>query len=133
MWRRIRIYLFGFGLGLILTFFLFRDGCGKYNYLPEDRILAELREYPLVHTERMNCLLKCQEVQSWDLDFLLNEGSVIMKESQPRTEPKNYVLEGTSKEGKKLKLRFQLHNDTTSVIAIMKPYSGTSCNCPDPS
>ena len=131
MWRRIRIYGVGFILGLIACFFLFRDGCNEYNYLPEGRILAELSSHPLTPTERMSCLLKCQGVQQWDLEWLLKEGSVVMKESNPRTEPKDYVVEGTTNEGKKLKIRFQLIDDTTAPIAIMKPYSGTSCDCPD--
>lgn len=131
MGRRVRIYLFGFGLGLVAVFFMFRGGCNNYNYLPEDRILAELRGQPLNVSERMDCLLKCNDVQEWDIKFLLEEGSINMGESNPRSTPRDYVVEGTTDTGKKLSIRFQSADAHTTPVNIIKPHSATSCKCPE--
>jgi len=131
MWRRVRIYLFGVGLGLLVVFFLFRDGCGTYNYLPEDRIKAELQRYPLAVSERMQCLLQCNEIREWDVEYLLENGDVRVKDSNPRATPRDYVLEGTTDTGKKLSIRFQLADSLTTPINIIKPRSATSCECPE--
>ncbi len=131
MGRRIRIYLFGFGLGLLAVFFLFKGGCSDYNYLPEDRILAKLASYPLNITPRMECLLKCNNVQIWDVEELLKNGSVNMKASNARSTPRDYVLEATTDTDKKLSIRFQLADSLTTPINLIKPHSATSCQCPE--
>lgn len=134
MWRRVRIYLFGFGLGLIAVFFLLKNGCKDYNYLPEARILSEIQRYKLDINAYMDCMLKCHDLKVWDVEKLVKTGSVVMKESNPRPPEgtlRDYVLAGTTDSGEKIKMRFQLapKDSLTKAVALLTPQSATSCNC----
>ena len=44
--KRLKYYLIGFGLGLFLVFFLFKDR--SWSWLPENRVLDFISSHPIL-------------------------------------------------------------------------------------
>ncbi len=96
MWRRIRIYLIGVGLGCILAWaLLIRDRSDNtFNFwLPEERILTELREDSTFTFEgKQKCLYECYGFNSIDWEYFVKNADVDFSKSTPRETPKMYFL-----------------------------------------
>jgi hypothetical protein len=95
--RRIIFYLLGVGLGCVLVVFILKQKNGgknvEYCYLPNCRVLKELRSKPLVLTETL------QGSDTTGVMRALREGDVEFDRSSPRLEPcGEYWIEWEQKE-----------------------------------
>lgn len=97
MWRKLRIYLFGVGLGLIVTWALVlrnRNTQELLKWTPENRVMNEIKQdTALVYPRNFECILDCYGLNSLDMERLMEEGDVNFSKSQTRSDPKIYRVE----------------------------------------
>lgn len=127
-WQRLRYYMIGVGLGLLVTFFFFRNrGCG---WLPQNRVLDRLESSVILRTDSMACVLqRCNAISDEDVFHLLREGDVVFSEGRVDVYPKEYVVASNRKaDGSPYKLRFALYDTTSLILGVENP---ASCTCKD--
>ncbi len=120
--QRLRVYLIGFGLGIVLTFFLFRNrGC---EWTPGNRVLAQIGSSEILLSDSIKCVLK---ENGYDEDIIfetLKKGEVNFGESKTHEEPKFYLIE--SEEGK-IKLGFIVKNDSVNLLSEIRGVKKGKC------
>ena len=127
MARRLRIYFFGFLLGIILVIFLYSDKSDIIvGWTPEKRVLKRLKLTEKVISDSMQCILDCNRFNQQDWDLLYTDGDVIFKEA--RTKPHPIYSVSIKKESNEYKLRF-LANDTLSILIGFESKYDLNCQC----
>jgi hypothetical protein len=71
-WKRLRVYIIGFGLGLLLTYMFFGDrACG--GWLPGNRVRSEMTEYTFLSNDYLTCQMEQSGITTDSLaKFILN-------------------------------------------------------------
>ena len=133
MWRKLRIYLFGVVLGLILTWALVlrnRNADEFLKWTPGNRVLSEIKnDSSLVYPDDFSCTLDCHNLSSLDWENLLEEGSVNFQESSTRSKPKIYRVEYED-EDRLIKADFSVTEDRQELLMIQTD-EDLKCNCND--
>jgi len=101
--RRLGLYLLGLSVGLVfLAIFLKRktDETGtSFCYLPNCRVLKELRSKPLTYSESIKSLMAEGTIDSIDIANYLDDGDVDFGKSDTEAEPCHiYIIEGRLRE-----------------------------------
>lgn len=132
MKRRLRIYGFGFALGLIVAWAMFLRGRNTKNYTawtPNNRILEEIRlDKKLQYSDAFWCEMKCLGFSSIDLDELVNDGNVAFNESDPKSVTKMYRVKLDTDRGT-LVIDYLFHPDYRSVKKVFVEGKESNCNC----
>jgi hypothetical protein len=120
--RRLRYYLIGFGMGLVLCFAIFgQRGC---DWTPGNRVLKQIATSEILITDSVKCVMKENNISEDEVFQLLNNGNVVFSESKTHQIPKEYIIE--SAEGK-FKIQFVVRNDSVSVIWGVAGGKKSSC------
>lgn len=118
--RRVKYYLIGLGMGLVMTFFIFGNrGC---SWLPENRVKEQIESGVLVRTDSMKCVLECNDISDDFVYELLEKGEVLFSESQTQSDPKVYVIKHNN-----VKIHFSIDEDSLSSIVDIN--GDEDCNC----
>jgi hypothetical protein len=89
-WRRLRLYGVGFGLGLIMVFFFFRNrGC---TWLPENRVKNTIMGKVLVVSENNQRLLDQHHLTDSTIVKFLDDGSISFGSSKKQGNLKVYKV-----------------------------------------
>lgn len=101
--KRLGFYLIGFSIGLIFLFFFLKkksDETGAtFCYLPNCRVLKELRSKPLAYSKRIDQMIYNKTLDSLTINYFMQEGDVNFKKSDTKnTGCKTYIIEGTIEE-----------------------------------
>ena len=101
--RRLGLYLLGLSIGLVfLALFLKRktDETGtSFCYLPNCRVLKELRSKPLAYSDEIRELMARGALDSTDIAGYLQDGDVDFGKSDTKAEPcHTYFIEGSLRE-----------------------------------
>jgi hypothetical protein len=127
MARRIRVYLFGFIIGIILVIFLYGD---KYDiivgWMPEKRVLKRLKLTEKVISDSMQCVLDCNNFNENDWKLLYANGDVNFAEARKKPYPIYSVNITTDNDIYNLKF---LAKDTLSVLIGFNSQINHDCNC----
>ncbi len=92
--KRFRSYFIGFGLGLLMVMFIFRDKANLFtSWLPENRVLIDLYQRDILTTPKTACQLKClgKSVKEFK-ELLKDDTSVEFSKSSTQADPKVYFL-----------------------------------------
>lgn len=109
--RRLRYYLIGFSMGLVLCFAMFgQRGC---DWTPGNRVLKQIATSEILITDSVKCVMKANGISEDAVFQLLNNGDVIFSESKTHQIPKEYIIQDAEE---KFKIHFLVRNDTVSVI-----------------
>lgn len=115
--RRLKIYLIGFGIGLVFVFFFFRNrGC---TWLPENRVKNTILGRVLVVPEKDAEWLKAQGIDNKTIVSFLNDGSIAFGSSKKQGNPQVYVVTREVK-GKDVTLWFTLPKDAY-IAEVRRP------------
>jgi hypothetical protein len=76
MTRRIFLYLFGVGLGIIVSFLFFGDREVDFSYLPNARTVKHLRNQELRISEQAICQLECVGVSQLFFENIFNQADL---------------------------------------------------------
>lgn len=131
MLRRLKFYFIGFGIGLLMVYFMFfRESERDLDkWMPEQRILEEIREDSLlIHSASFGCAVNCYQLNDLDLAELLHEGQV--KSLSPGGNP--YVYQISYSDGEKaLEMKVEKQNDVLNFVYLKDlKNTATNCNCP---
>ena len=95
IWRRLKYYGIGFGLGLIFLIFFFQNrGC---TWLPSNRVKNTILDRVIVVSEKTKQDMEGLDLSSEDIIQVLNDGDVQFKKSDKNSDDKVYLIE---KEGR---------------------------------
>ena len=93
IFRRLKYYGIGFGVGLVFVVFFFQNrGC---SWLPSNRVKNNILDRVLVLPDSEATQLKKFGLTKKDLTLVLNDGEVLFDESKKTGNPKVYVIEKT--------------------------------------
>ncbi|MEE1972745.1 MULTISPECIES: DUF4258 domain-containing protein [Maribacter] len=101
--KRLGFYLGGFAIGIIfLAMFLRKksDETGvSFCYFPNCRTLKDIRSKSLYYSDAVQRQLSEKELDTLDIVFLLNEGTVDFSKSDTKSTPcKTYFIKGKQKD-----------------------------------
>ena len=110
IFRRLKYYGIGFGVGLVFVVFFFQNrGC---SWLPGNRVKNSILERVLVLPETEALQMKKFGLTKTDLTLILNDGEVLFEESKKEGNPKVYVVEKEINNKGKLKFFFTLADES---------------------
>lgn len=129
--NRLKYYLFGFLIGLVIMFMIFGNrGC---SWLPGNRVKNMIAEKEILIGDSLNEVMICAGVTNTDIYALLNDaGDVNFSKSTTDQYPKIYLIEG-KKADKPLSITYALYDnyDDSLVEVINFNYDGPA-NCTSP-
>lgn len=107
--NRIKYYLIGLSLGVIVVYFMFGNrGCA---WLPGNRVKNMIGEKEIIAGDSILQALKCYDLNNDDIYALLkSEGNVEFTLSSTDTYPKVYYIKG-EKENEMYWINFSLYDD----------------------
>ena len=115
--KRLGFYLIGLAIGLVFLAFFLNRKKAQFCYMPNCRVLKELRSKPLTYSEDSKQELMRQNLDSTDVLYLLNQGDVDFGASDTKADPcKVYVIEGSPKE---LPMQLTVEN-CDSLVTVLK-------------
>lgn len=87
--RRFLFYGFGLALGLVITRYIAKQKGADFTYLPEGRVIKDLKTKKLVYDTKMNCYFEHANFSEAAFETLWTtaELEVVFSESEPRKEP----------------------------------------------
>ncbi len=97
--KRLGYFMVGLSIGIVfLTFFLKKkaDETGvSFCYLPNCRVLKDMRSKPIEYADRISEMLANQELDSLAITYFLTEGDIDFSSSDTKSKPcKTYHIEG---------------------------------------
>ena len=95
IWRRLRIYAVGVGLGCLISWGFFK-GRGCSDWTPSNRVTELLTENVLIANDTVLAKMKTNKIEIGDIVQLIQNGEVNFSESKTDGSPQIYVLEGTN-------------------------------------
>ncbi len=132
--RRIRLYLVGFGLGLIICWIIFfkngnRDLSG---WLPGSRVTKFISYSKKLNADSsLICKLKCIGISIDDIRKATATGDVDFGKSDTHKEPDHEYDVNIKVKGKPLEVYFSenMIDSTAKILYVNPPISGEGCNC----
>ena len=92
--KRLGFYLTGLAIGLIFLAFILNRKKAQFCYLPNCRVLKELRSKPLSYSDLLSHQLAEQQLDSTAIYGFLTDGDIDFAASDTKTKPcKTYVIE----------------------------------------
>jgi len=96
--KRLGYFMVGLSLGIVfLAFFLKKksDETGvSFCYLPNCRVLKDLRSKPIYYSDRISEMLKNQELDTLTINHFLTDGDVNFGASDTKSKPcRTYQIE----------------------------------------
>ena len=127
--RRIRYYLIGVVLGTFVVYFMFGNRTDiRCDYLPNARVLKNLRSKELKFSATATCQRECLRLDSLDVNQLLAAGAIIFSESEPRKEPcGEYQIITRLPDEREIVARVQNCDSTVTMLTLQ--HEGTECTC----
>lgn len=130
--QRIRLYGFGFILGCVMVYFMLFKGENRTQWLPENRVKAQVDKSTFIFSEHAKCIMECKKITEEEVREVLKNGDVNFSESDTRGVPcPSYAIEGTS-HNKKLRVLVTIfERDSTAEIttAINMEAGKDTCKC----
>lgn len=110
IFKRLKYYGVGFGIGLIFVAFFFQNrGC---SWLPDNRVKNSILDRVIVLPDSEVDLLNKYNLTRKDLKLVLNDGEVVFNESKKEGNPKVYVVEKEIGQKGKMKFYFTLPKES---------------------
>ena len=90
IWRRLRYYGIGFGLGTIFVIFFFQNrGC---SWLPSNRVKNSILDRLIVVSDETAAILSKKGITADDVVQVLNDGDVVFDKSNKEKYSKIYAI-----------------------------------------
>jgi len=130
LWRRVRLYMFGFIIGLIGVYFFF--GNRNYKMLTPGMLkLDQLAGQTIQYSDTASCEMKCQSVGPEEVREAMLVGKVNSKESQDfNVHHPLFNFNGTTEKGKQLNVICMQFDSITRVIYVHDLAKKDTCKCP---
>lgn len=128
LFRRIRLYLVGFVLGLILVGFIYK---GRGCKMPSSVKLEELCAQQKIYSEKAKCQLQCLAITESKLNQSLENGKINYDESDVRKEPYGYyTIESVLEAKDSIKVLIEDKDSVSSIVSLNHPaLKEKGCDC----
>ncbi len=129
LFKRFRSYFIGFGIGIIMVIFIFRDKANLFtSWLPENRVLIDLYQADLKITPKAACQLACVGKDLKQIrESFKDSTSVEFSQSKTHQVPREYcVMQQINGEPTCLMISVL---DSTATINELRPGIGVDCKC----
>ncbi len=121
IWKRFQYYGIGLTIGLLFTFIFFQNrGC---SWLPENRVKNAIMDNVIVFKTTDIEEMQTKGLEPADYIEILNKGDIKFGLSKRDGEPKYYIGEIKTEEGKELRAQFELRVD--GFISLCTPLHDT--------
>jgi len=132
--RRIRLYLIGFGLGLILVWIVFIKNGNRDlgGWLPGSRVTKFITFSKKIDADSsLLCKLKCVGITIDDIRTATATGDVDFGKSDTHKEPNHEYDINVTVKGKKMEIYFSenMTDSTAKILYINPPIAAANCNC----
>lgn len=125
--RRLRTYLIGVGLGLVIVYVIFGDR-ELNTWTPEKRIMTAIDSSTVSVSSRAACQLQCLELENKAWVAIQQQAAVNFSESDTQKEPcPIYRLEYKEEEEYTMIWEVCEADEKVEMLSINK--KGVSCNC----
>lgn len=129
--KRLRLYLTGVLIGLILVVFFFNDRLSVLtDWMPNERVLVRLQETEARYTDGAICLLECLHIDTADVRTVKESGDVKFRLSDTHSEPMVYIVDGEIR-GETFRFTFDATDSTSVLTRAARVNSVADCPCPD--
>lgn len=130
LWRRVRLYTFGFIIGLIGVYFFF--GNRDYKMLTPGMLkLDQLAGQTIKYSDTAMCEMKCQNVSPAEVKEAMLVGKVNSKKSQDFNVPHPlFNFNGTTEKGKQLNIICMQIDSITRITYVHDISRKDTCKCP---
>jgi hypothetical protein len=130
LWRRIRLYTFGFVIGLIAVYFFF--GSRNYKMLTPGMLkLDQLAGQTIQYSDTAACQMKCQSVSPAEVREAMLVGKVNSKKSQDFNQHRPlFNFNGNTEKGKQLNVICMQIDSITRIIYVHDVAKRDTCRCP---
>ncbi|MBL4708350.1 MAG: hypothetical protein JKY48_07940 [Flavobacteriales bacterium] len=85
-WKRLRTYLIGVGLGLLMVYVFFKDR-DLGGWTPQGRVLTTIDSSAVTLSDRALCQLNCYQIPKEEWRMIHNVADVNFSESNVRKKP----------------------------------------------
>lgn len=125
---RLRIYLFGFLLGILAVKFIFKGRAGCK--MPGTLKIEELRSQYLEYSNHATCRMECRHISEEEIKAVLASGSVNYSKSNVQVKPcGTYAVEGEV-DNKKLRIVVADCDTISKIVTVIDLNMETdSCDC----
>jgi len=131
-WRRLRLYGFGFLIGLVGVYFIFggRGGCNSLT--PGMLKLNDLLQHTkMQYSDTATCEMKCQQIDTAEVKEAFTYGKVDTKKSQDfHVIRPLYNFTGQTREGRNINVICMEIDSITRVIYVHDMAKKDTCKCP---
>ena len=130
LWRRVRLYSFGFIIGLIGVYFFF--GNRNYKMLTPGMLkLDQLAGQTIQYSDTATCQMKCQQLSADEVREAMLAGKVNSKKSQDFNQHRPlFNFNGATEKGKQLNVICMQIDSITRVIYVHDVSKKDTCKCP---
>lgn len=127
--KRLRYYVVGLSMGLVVSFMFFKNrGC---SWLPGNRVLDNISSSVILRDDSILCVMQCNHITDKDMFEMFYTGTVNFSESKTHDVFKTFVLSGTRSADKTpFKLAFHVVDSISYIVEV--PGANTACDCPLP-
>lgn len=102
MLKRLLLFFFGLFLGVIFLFFFFSQKRAEFCYLPNCRVLKDIRKKPMSIGSEFSFLSLS------DISPILHRGDIDFSKSDTQSTPcRTYIVSGLSKSGQRMTLTIE--------------------------
>lgn len=131
LWRRVRLYGFGFLIGLLAVYLMF-GGRGCNSLTPGMLKLNDLAQHTkLRYSDTAICQMKCQQIDTNELKEAFTYGKVDSKKSQDFNVPHPlYNFNGLTRNGKNINVICMEFDTITRIIYVHDMAKKDTCRCP---
>ena len=127
MARRIRLYLTGLILGILVVYIMFKDR-DWLGWLPGNRVLTDIQsDSSLIFSDHLDCWLDCYQLDTGDVFTLLEEGSAEIQRSE--NGEYHYFISMPEKADTALMIHFLKVDTTYRVMEIELEGKKEKCDC----
>ena len=112
-----------FGIGLLITSYFFGDR-GGCNIFPSNAIKKNINTSKFETSEFLDCKLVCNDFSAESLVEHINEGEVIISESNTKSNPREYVIKYNGK-----KLVFAVDKDHLNPTYLIDDFDLDCLQC----
>jgi len=116
--KRLGFYLVGFSIGLVFLAFFFKEKRTEFCYLPNCRVLKDLRSKPLIFNNDVFEILTDRALDSSYVKDFFVDGDILFNQSDTEKEPCKLYLIEKEIENKSVIMKVENCSDKVVVVAL---------------
>jgi len=130
LWRRIRLYLLGFIMGLIAVYFIFGNRHLK-ELTPGMLKMDQLAGQPFHYSDTATCEMKCEHISPLDVKDAMTDAKVNSKKSRDFNQRyPMFNFTGHTRHGRFLHIICVEADSITHIVMVHDSALRDTCHCP---